>query len=85
MINKHRKMFSSTMNPDRVLTSEDISIRLKELKSDKGLYCYKPRPIPIGMRQQAKKLINTLEETGIIKRVTEATQTCVPAAFVKKT
>ena len=42
MINKHRNVFSSTMNPDHVLTSEEMSIRLKELKSDKGLYCYKP-------------------------------------------
>ena len=84
VINKQRTVFSSTMSPDQVLRSNEMTIRLKEIKSDKGLYCYKPRPVPIGMRQQAKKLIETFEETGIIQRVIEPTQTCAPAAFVKK-
>ena len=44
MIGKHRSVFSSAMNKDRILTGEEMSIKLKELKSNKGLYCYKPRP-----------------------------------------
>ena len=60
IIKGHRNVFSSSMSPDRALSSDKMTIRLKEIMLDKGLYCYKPRPVPTGMRQQAKKLIQTL-------------------------
>ena len=84
MIGKHRAVFSSTMDENHFLSGEEMSIKLKDLKACKNLYCYKPHPVPAGMRSEAKALIDNLEAAGIIRKVSETSETCAPASFVKK-
>ena len=70
MIGKHRAVFSSTMDENHFLSGEEMSIKLKDLKACKNLYCYKPA-VPAGMRSEAKALIDNLEAAGNIRMVSE--------------
>ena len=72
------------MDENRFLSGEEMSIKLKDLKACNNLYCYKPCPVPAGMRSEAKALIDNLEAAGIIRKVSETSETCAPASFVKK-
>ena len=57
-IQKHRTLFSENLSPDRYLYSKPMRIMLKDIRSkwDERLYRYKPRPVPLGIKDKAKKL-----------------------------
>ena len=86
-IRRHRDLFSETLGPDRHLSVEPMRILLQGLKSnDPRLYQYKPRQIPLHIRERAKALLDGLESQGIIRKVqpNKGSQFCAQAGFVPK-
>ena len=55
-------------------------------RMDPSLYHYKPRPIPLNIKPQAKRAISELELQGVIRRMkaNEQSKFCAPAGFVLK-
>merc|ERR1712082_105904 len=51
-----------------------------------ALYRFKPRPIPLHIKPQARDLIGKLESQGVIRRMelNEQSEFCAPAGFVPK-
>ena len=48
MIGKHRAVFSSTMDENRFLSGDEMSIKLKDLKACNNLYCVQASPSTCG-------------------------------------
>ena len=72
------------MTGDKFLTGEEMSIKLRQLNDCTNLYYYHLRPVPTNICEEGKELIDSLEQTRIIKKMTKKTDTCTPASFVKK-
>ena len=71
-IREHRGLFSETLNPSRYLKCPPMKIKLKQSlssKLDPSLYRFKPRTIPMHIKEQAQQLLNDLEKQGIIRRM----------------
>ena len=88
-IREFRQLFSETLNPSRYLKCPPMKIKLKQAlssKLDPSLYKFRPRLIPMHIREQAQQLLNDLVEQGIIRRLgpNETSDVCAPAGFVPK-
>ena len=88
-IREHRALFSENLNPSRYLKCPPMKIKLKQSLSNKldpSLYRFKPRAIPMHIKEQAEQLLDDLEKQGIIRRMgpNEASEVCAPAGFVPK-
>ena len=88
-IREHRELFSKTLNPSRYLRCPPMKIKLKQSlssKLDPSLYRFKPRTIPLHIKEQAQQLLDDLEKQGIIRRMgpNETLEVCAPAGFVPK-
>ena len=88
-IREHRKLFSETLDPSRYLKCPPMKIKLKQSlssKLDPSLYRFKPRTIPLHIKEQAQQLLDDLEKQGIIRRLgpNETSEVCAPAGFVPK-
>ena len=68
-IERHRPLFPENLSPERYLNTKPMKILLRDIQSkwDSCLYRYKPRPVPLGIRDKAKKLLEVLESQGIIR------------------
>ena len=53
---------------------------------DPVLYCFKPRPIPLNIKPQARGMISKLESQGVIRKMkaNEQSEFCAPSGFVPK-
>ena len=59
---KHRDIFSESLGKHRHLLVEPMKILIKAAKTnDPSVYKYKPRAIPVHIRQRAKELLLGLE------------------------
>merc|ERR1712240_60971 len=72
-----------------ILKVPPMKIKLKQSllsKLDPSLYRFKPRTIPMHIKEQAQQLLNDLEKQGIIRRMgpNETSKVCAPAGFVPK-
>ena len=88
-IREHRQLFSESLNPSRYLKCPPMKIKLKQSlssKLDPSLYRFKPRTIPLHIKEQAQQLLDDLEKQGIIRRLgpNETSEVCAPAGFVPK-
>ena len=88
-IKEHRGLFSKTLNPSQFLKCPPMKIKLKQSlssKMDPSLYRFKPRTIPMHIKEQAQQLLDDLEKQGIIRRMgpNETSEVCAPAGFVPK-
>ena len=66
-IREHRALFSETLNPSRYLKCPPMKIKLKQSLSNKldpSLYRFKPRAIPMHIKEQAQQLLDDLEKDG---------------------
>ena len=64
-----------------------ISIKNFSDKScDPALYRFKPQPIPLNIKPQAKGMISQLESQGVIRwmKANEQSEFCAPTGFVPK-
>ena len=66
-----------------------MKIKLKQSLSNKldpSLYRFKPRAIPMHIKEQPQQLLEDLEKQGIIRRMgpNETSEVCTPARFVPK-
>ena len=66
-----------------------MKIKLKQSlssKLDPSLYRFKPKAIPMHIKEQAQQLLDDLEKQGIIRRMgpNETSEVCAPAGFVPK-
>ena len=53
---------------------------------DPVFYRFKPQPIPLNIKPQAKGMISQLESQGVIRRMkaNEQSEFCAPSGFVPK-
>ena len=89
VLREHRQLFSESLNPSRYLKCPPMKIRLKQSlssKLDPSLYRFKPRTIPLHIKEQAQQLLDDMEKQGIIRQLgpNETSEVCAPAGFVPK-
>lgn len=75
-------VFDDEEEPLRAMKGEPMVIALREDAVPTRITC--PRPVPLPMREAAKKLLDDLESRGVIKRVTDPTDWVHPLTFVRK-
>ena len=67
-----RDLFSESLSSNRYLRAPPMRISLKnspDRSRDPALYRFKPRPIPLHIKPQARDLIGNLESQGVIRRM----------------
>ena len=65
---KHRSLFSESLSHDRYLQAPPMHISIKnspDRSRDPALYHFKPRPIPLNIKPQAKGMLSQLELQGV--------------------
>ena len=55
IINQNRSAFSNTMDGNKFLTGEEMSIKLRQLKDCTNLYCYRPQPVLANIHEEAHR------------------------------
>merc|ERR1712240_569203 len=88
-IREHRQLFSKSLNPSRYLKCPLMEIKLKQSlssKLDPSLYRFKPRTIPLQIKEQAQQLLDDLEKQGIIRQLgpNKTSEVCAPSGFIPK-
>ena len=73
---KYSDVFSETINESRVMDTEPMKIELREDITVIPIYVANPRQIPLHWRSQAKDLLNTMVEAGILRPISTSRQ-CV--------
>ena len=69
------------MPPMRIKLKQSLSSKL-----DPSLYRFKPRTIPLHIKEQAQQLLDNLEKQGIIRQLgpNETSEVCTSARLVPK-
>ena len=86
---KFRSLFSESLSPDCYLQAPSMRISIKnspDKSCDPALYRFKPQPIPLNIKPQARGMLSQLELQGVIRRMkaNEQSKFCAPSGFVPK-
>ena len=84
-----RDLFSESLSPNSYLRAPPMHISIKnspDRSRNPALYHFKPRPIPLNIKPQARGMISQLESQGVIRRMeaNEQLEFCAPSGFVPK-
>lgn len=79
---RYADVFDDEEAPLRPMIGEPMVIELRPGAVPTRLNC--PRPIPLAIRDKAKRLLDDLEGRGVIRRIAEPTAWCHPVTFVLK-
>ena len=81
---EYSDVFNEFVDRDRVMDTEPMKIELRSDKTVIPIYVANPRQIPLHWRHEAKSLLTTMIDAGILRPVTSPRTWCSPVCFVRK-
>ena len=81
---EYSDVFNEFVDSTRTMDTEAMKIELRDDRTVVPIYVANPRQIPLHWRSEARCLLTTMVDAGILRPVTSPRRWCSPVCFVRK-
>ena len=81
---EYSDVFNEFVDSTRTMDTEAMKIKLRDDRTVIPIYVANPRQIPLHWRSEARCLLTTMVDAGILRPVTSPRSWCSPVCFVRK-
>ena len=81
---EYSDVFNEFVDSTRTMDTETMKIELRDDRTVIPIYVANPRQIPLHWRSEARCLLTTMVDAGILRPVTSPRSWCSPVCFVRK-